>query len=51
MTDDEVIDMLMHYHRFGLLTDEIVDTMTIETELDCTELCKTNGITYEICSR
>lgn len=46
--EDIVLDTLYYLHAYGELTEDIVDRMSIDNEVNCRELCKTNGITYEL---
>lgn len=45
---DVALDTLYYMHAYNELTEDIVDQMSIDFEIDCRGLCKVNGITYDL---
>ena len=43
-----VIDLLYDLHAFNLLNDRIVEAISYRLGIDAEELCRQEGITYDI---
>jgi len=52
MTEEElryaIIDLLYDLHSKNLLTEYVVNSISIRFKIDANKLCETNGITYSI---
>ena len=52
MTEEElkyaIIDLLYDLHAKNLLTEYVVNSISLRFKVDADKLCETNGITYSI---
>jgi len=46
--EEQVVNILKNFHAFNKLTEDIVERLSDATGFDCKELCKGEGIIYDL---